>query len=433
MIKRYMTPEMQDLWSDKNKFDTWLALEIYACEAWEKLEKIPGSALEEIKKKASYDIFRIEQIEAEVHHDVIAFLTSVSEKIGPSGKFVHYGLTSSDVVDTSLAVLLKRSAEILIPELERLIDSLKKTALEHSETVMVGRTHGVHAEPMTLGLKMAVWFFEMKRNLDRLKAARETISYGKLSGAVGAYTTIDPFVEEYVCDKLGLRPASASSQVLQRDRHAAYLTAIAITGSSLEKIATEIRALQKTEVSEAEEPFAPAQKGSSAMPHKKNPIISERICGLARILRGNALVSMENVALWHERDISHSSAERIVLPDSTSTLHYMLKKMIWLIDGLVVNKRRMHDNLNIKGGIVFSQKVLLALIDAGMLRETAYRLVQKYAMMAHRGEGLFSELIREDNEISQLLSEDTLSNIFDTNQTIIASQTVIDRVRKETG
>lgn len=431
MVDRYTLPEIGAIWSDKNKYDTWLKVELLAAEAWMGLGRIPKEDYENIVKNAKYDIKRIEEIEAEVHHDVIAFLTAVSENIGPSGKYLHYGLTSSDMLDTALSVLLKQATKLLIEEQKSLLRIIKEKVAEYSEILMPGRTHGVHAEPMTLGLKFAVWYFELKRSLKRLDNAYENISYGKLSGAVGTYATIDPKVEEFVCSKLGLKPAEASSQILQRDRHAELITAIAVAGTSLEKIATEVRALQKTETGEVEEPFAKKQKGSSAMPHKKNPIICERICGLARILRGNALVAMENMVLWHERDISHSSAERIIFPDSTAALFYMLKKTAGVLEGLVVRPQKMAQDLNIKGGVMFSQKVLLALVDAGMQREGAYRIVQGHAMRAHEGEIMFDKAVMADRQIVDLLGEDRTRKLFDASNVIATSKTAIDRVLKD--
>lgn len=431
MISRYTLPEIKAVWSDENKFNTWLKVELLAAEAWVELGRIPREDFDSIANNAKFDIQRIDEIEAEIHHDVIAFLTAVTENIGPSGKYLHYGLTSSDMLDTALSVLLKQSAELLISELKSLIQIVKNKSVEYQDILMPGRTHGVHAEPMTLGLKFAVWYFELKRDLKRLQAAKETVSYGKLSGAVGTYATIDPKVEEFVCAKLGLTPAQASSQILQRDRHAEFMTTIAITGTSLERIATEIRALQKTETGELEEPFAKKQKGSSAMPHKKNPIICERICGLARLLRGNALVAMENMVLWHERDISHSSAERVIFPDSTAALFYMLRKTSEVLGNLTVRRDKMAQNLNIKGGVMFSQKVLLALIDAGMQREVAYRIVQSHAMRAHEGEALFNESVKSDEQIVELLGLDKITALFDAANVISTSKTVIERVEKD--
>ncbi|MDI6800291.1 MAG: adenylosuccinate lyase [Actinomycetota bacterium] len=413
MIDRYTRPKMAAIWSLENKFKKWLEIEILACQAQAELGVIPKEAVGEIKNKAAFEVARIEEIEAEVHHDVIAFLTSVKEFVGESAKYIHFGMTSSDVVDTGLSLLMKEAIEILIEDAKELKAVLKKRAVEHKETIMIGRSHGIHAEPTTFGLKLALFAFEMERNIKRLEAAKETISYGKISGAVGTYANIDPFVEEYVCKKLGLKPAEVSTQVLQRDRHGEYMCALAILASTLDKMATEIRHLQRTEVLEAEEPFAKGQKGSSAMPHKKNPIISERISGLARVIRGNAQAALEDVALWHERDISHSSVERVIVPDSTSLLDYMMTKMIWLISNLTVYPKNMEANLNKTGGLFFSQKVLLALIEKGMSREDAYAIVQRSAMKTWQDRGDFKEELLADGEVAAKLSPAELDAIFD--------------------
>lgn len=430
MISRYTLPEIGAVWTEKNKFDIWLKIEILATEAWAKLGKVPDEAVAAIKEKAGFDIARIEAIEAEVHHDVIAFLTNVTEHIGTDGKFLHYGMTSSDMLDTALSIQMVQSVDLLLDELKQLIGVLRDRALENKDTLMVGRTHGVHAEPITFGLKLSVWFFEFVRNLERLTAAKNGVSVGKLSGAVGSYATIDPFVETYVCENLGLTPASAATQVIQRDRHAEFLTTLAIIGSSCEKIATEIRGLQRTEVNEAEEAFGSKQKGSSAMPHKKNPIISERICGLARLLRGNALVSIENNALWHERDISHSSAERVIIPDSIIALFYMLRKTNDLLKGLNINKEQMLKTL-MDTGFVFSQKVLLALVDKGLDRDQAYRVVQGHSMAVRRGEGRFLDLLKSDSRISELMPEKELESLFNADEALIGSNLIVDRVIKK--
>lgn len=413
MIERYSLPEMKAIWSPKNKFQKWLDIEILACEAQVELGVVPKDALKEIKTKARFDVERIEEIEKEVEHDVIAFLTSVSEFVGPSSKYIHYGMTSSDVVDTGLSLQMKEAIDILIDDAKNLEALLKKMALKHKGTIIVGRTHGVHAEPTTFGLKLALWVFEMRRNIERLKKAKETISYGKISGAVGTYANIDPFVEAYACEKLGLKPAEVSTQVLQRDRHAEYMCALAIVASTLDKIATEIRHLQKTEVLEVEEPFTKGQKGSSAMPHKKNPIICERISGLARIVRSNAQAALENVALWHERDISHSSVERVIIPDSTILLNYMLNKLIYVIKDLVVYPENMKVNLEKTHGLIFSQKALLALIEKGMLREEAYKIVQRCAIRTWREKINFRETLLADSEVKSLLTQEELDKIFD--------------------
>lgn len=413
MIGRYTLPKMGSIWEEQNKLQKWLEVEILACEAQVELGNIPREAVAEIKAKAKFDVERVREIEKEVHHDVVAFLTNVAENVGPSSRYIHYGMTSSDVLDTGLAVQLKEAADVLIENAKRSIKVLKKQAIKHKDTIMIGRSHGVHAEPITFGLKLALWVFEMKRNLKRLEAARDTISYGKISGTVGTYANIDPFVEDYVCKKLGLKPAETSSQIIQRDRHAEFLCAMAITASSLEKFATEIRGLQKTEVLEAEEPFAKGQKGSSAMPHKKNPILCERICGLARVIRGNALVSLENVTLWHERDISHSSAERVILPDSTILLDYILDKFTGVMDGLNVYPENMKRNLEETKGLVFSQEILLALAEKGVLREEAYRMVQRNAMESWKSKKDFKALILQDEDIKKHMSPDEIEKQFD--------------------
>lgn len=413
MIDRYTLPKMREIWSEENKFRTWLQVELAACDAWGKLKKIPSNSLKKIKTKAAFNLDRINEIEKTVDHDVIAFLTSVAEKVGPDSRFIHMGLTSSDVVDTSLAILMREAGNVLVSDLKDLIRVLARMAKKYHGTVMMGRTHGVHAEPITFGLKMALYMTEMERNLDRLNRAIEIISVGKLSGAVGTYSNIDPKVEEYACKFLNLAPAKVSSQILQRDRHAEYLSTIAIIGASLEKIALEIRGLQKTEIGEVEEPFKKGQKGSSAMPHKKNPISCERICGLARVLRGNATVSIENIALWHERDISHSSAERITIPDSTTLLDYMLTTMTRIVDNLVVNPEAMRKNIEKSGGLIYSQRLLLALVDKGLSREEAYKIVQTNAMKARGLNKNLKTLAFEDPAIGKKLSFKEIEGIFD--------------------
>lgn len=405
MIKRYALPEINQIWHDENKFQIWLDIEILACEAQAELGNIPKEAVEEIKKKARFSVERILEIEATVQHDVIAFLTNVAEYVGPISRFIHFGMTSSDILDTTLAVQMRQAGELIMKKLISLKDILAKRAVEFKNTVMVGRTHGIHAEPITFGLKLALWYSEVLRNIERLQRAIENISYGQVSGAVGTYDHLDPFVEEYVCKKLNLKPAPISNQIIQRDRHAEYVNTLAIIGASLEKIATEIRHLQKTEVLEVEEFFGKGQKGSSAMPHKKNPIICERISGLARLLRGFAVTAMENIALWHERDISHSSVERLILPDATMTLYYMMYKTIQVIEGLVVYKEKMMENLNITRGLIFSQPVLLKLIEKGLTREEAYSLVQKNAMIVWERDMNFPEILKKEKEINKYLDE----------------------------
>ncbi|MDI6815970.1 MAG: adenylosuccinate lyase [Actinomycetota bacterium] len=430
MIERYSRPRMRAIWELRNKFDKWLEIEILATEAHVKLGIVPEDALREIKDKAAFSVERIGAIEAETHHDVIAFLTNVAENVGPASRYVHYGLTSSDVVDTGLAVQMKEAVDILIEDVREIVNLLKAKALEYKDLVCVGRTHGIQAEPMTFGLKFANWAFEMHRNLNRLERAKAAISVGKLSGAVGTYSNIDPWVEEFVCERLGLTPAPVSTQVLQRDRHAEYMTALAICAATIEKIAVEVRALQKTETREVEEPFAKGQKGSSAMPHKRNPIIAERLAGQARVLRANALVALENVALWHERDISHSSVERIIIPDSTMLLDYMFGKLKWLIEGLLVYPENMRKNLDMTGGLIFSSRVLLALVDKGITREEAYQMVQRNAMATWRGEGELKGLLKADAEVAKLIPDDELDELFSTDYFLRNVETVFKRLEK---
>jgi adenylosuccinate lyase len=413
MIARYTRKAMGKIWEDQNKFQIWLDIEILACEAQAELGVIPRSAVEVIRRKAAFNVARIDEIEREVKHDVIAFLTSVGENVGPESRFIHVGMTSSDVLDTCLAVQMKQAGEILIDDLQRLADVLARRAKEFKTTVMVGRTHGIHAEPTTFGLKMALWYDETRRNIERLKAAVERISVGQISGAVGTFEHLSPKVEEHVCNKLGLKPAPVSTQILQRDRHAEFMTVLALVGSSLEKFATEIRHLQKTEVLEAEEYFSKGQKGSSAMPHKRNPITCERIAGLSRVLRGNALAAMENVALWHERDITHSSVERVVIPDSCILLDYMLALMTDVLDRLLVYPENMKKNLDLTHGLIFSQAVLLALTDRGMRREDAYRIVQSAAMQTWQTGKSFKELLQAEPEITAVLPPKDLDGLFD--------------------
>ncbi len=413
MIDRYTLPKMREIWSEEHKFRTWLEVEIAACEAWHKLGKIPTSALNKIKSKAAFSVKKIAEIEKTVDHDVIAFLTNVAEQVGPESRFIHLGLTSSDVVDTSFSLVLRETADIIIRDIEEFSAVLKKMARKYRSIPMMGRTHGVHAEPLTLGLKFALWLTEMERNLERVKHARTAINVGKISGAVGTYSNLDPKVEELACKKLGLTPAAISSQVIQRDRHAEYLSALAIVAATLEKIALEIRGLQKTEIGEVEEPFKKGQKGSSAMPHKKNPIICERICGLARLVRANSLVALENIALWHEREISHSSTERIIFPDSTTLIDYMLQKMSYVIENLVVYPDRMLQNIDKSQGLVFSQRVLLALTDKGLTRERAYQIVQNAAMKARATGRQLKELLLDDREAKKHLSAREIEAAFD--------------------
>jgi len=413
MIQRYTLPEMGAIWSEQNKFQKWLDVEIAVCEVHAEMGTIPDEAVKEIKAKAAFTPERIREIEKTTDHDVIAFTTNLAENIGESSRFVHYGLTSSDVVDTANALLLKESCEILLKKVDALLEVLRKRAFEFKDTPQIGRTHGIHAEPTSFGMTFALWFAEMQRNKTRLEQAKETISVGKISGAVGTFAHLDPEVEERVCKKLGLRFAPISTQVIQRDRYAEYLSTLAITASSLEKFALQVRHWQRTEVREAQEKFKVGQKGSSAMPHKRNPILSERICGMARTVRANSIVGLENVALWHERDISHSSAERIVLPDSSSALDYILAKTASLLEGLVVYPERMLENLNATRGLVFSGQLLLALTQKGVSREEAYVWAQRSAMKVWDEGGEFKELILNDADINSKLSTEEIEKVFD--------------------
>ncbi len=429
MIERYTLPEISKIWSEQNKFSVWLQVEILACEANSKLGIVPKKSLAAIKRKASFDIKKINKLEAVVKHDVIAFLTSVTEFVGPDSRFIHYGMTSSDVLDTSLSVQMKQSGELILSKLTDLRKLLASKAKKYKYLAMVGRTHGVHAEAITLGLKLALWHQENERNIQRLKRTIEIISVGKVSGAVGTFEHLSPKVEEFVCKKLGLRPASVSSQIIQRDRHAEFISTIAIIGSSLDKFATEIRHLQKTEVLELEEPFTKGQKGSSAMPHKKNPIICERISGLARILRGNTVAALENIALWHERDISHSSVERMIIPDSTMALYYMTVKFIEVLSGLVVNRKNIAKNLKQTHGLIYSQRALLKLVEAGIKREDAYEIIQENAMKCWETGEELSSLLSKDKRISAKLTKKQLTEIFDPKK----SRKNIDYIFKRAG
>jgi adenylosuccinate lyase len=412
MIERYSRPQMKKIWSDENKFDQWLRVEIAACEAWAELGEIPQEEIVKIKK-ASYNLNRVAEFLKVTHHDVTAFLNSVAESLGEESRFIHLGLTSSDVMDTALGLQLTQAADILAQDVAELISAMENKAVEHKYTIMMGRTHGVHAEPTTLGLKMALWTEEMKRNAQRLAEARRNISVGKISGAVGTYATVPPQVEKIACARLGLAPAPISSQIVQRDRHAQFVTTLAIIASSLEKFATEIRGLQRTEVREVEEPFETGQTGSSAMPHKRNPELCERICGLARLIRGHALTSLEDIALWHERDISHSSAERIILPDSCLALDYMLSIFTSIMKGLKVYPENMRRNIETSQGLVFSQRVLIALINKGLTREEAYKMVQDPAMKAWEEKKGFLSLLEADRRITAHLSKKELDSLFD--------------------
>jgi len=414
LIDRYTRPEMGAIWSDHSKFHTWLEVELAVCEAHAELGKIPAEAVAEIKQKASFDVMRIREIEEEVKHDVIAFLTSVAESVGDNSRFVHLGLTSSDVVDTALALQLREASAILTRDLQELHDAILKQARKHKHTITVGRSHGIHAEPTTFGFKLGVWLEEVRRHQKRFKDAVEMISVGQFSGAVGTYSNISPEVERITCEKLNLQRAPISTQIIQRDRHAQFIWTLALIGSSLEKFATEIRHLQRTDVLEAEEPFSVGQKGSSAMPHKRNPVGSENITGLARVLRANSIAALENIPLWHERDISHSSVERIIFPDSTILLDYMLARFTQIMRDLVVYPENMRRNMDVFGGVIFSQAVLLKLIEHGMSREQAYRLVQANAMKAwNTADGNFKENLLKDEAVTDVVGKDELLSCFD--------------------
>lgn len=419
---------MGRIWEEENKFDIWLRIEILACEAQAQLGVIPKEAVETIRKKAKFETDRILEIEQEVKHDVIAFLTNVGEHVGPESRYIHLGMTSSDVLDTALALQMKQSADLLLSGLNHLSEILKKQAVNYKYQIMVGRTHGIHAEPLTLGLKFALWYAENLRNIARLQSASKSIAVGQISGAVGTYAHLDPSVERYVCEKLSLKPAPISTQVLQRDRHAEFMSVLALCGASLEKFATEIRHLQKTEVLELEEPFSKGQKGSSSMPHKRNPITCERIAGLARVLRGNALASLENVALWHERDITHSSVERIVIPDSCILLDYMVAQFSRIVEDIQVYPEHMKKNLDATRGLVYSQNVLLALTKKGMTREDAYRIVQGEAMKVWGGEGEFKDRLLKSKEIMKYLNGKELDELFDEHKSIFHIDTIFQNL-----
>ena len=412
MIPRYTLPEMASIWEPKNKFKIWLKIEVLVCEALAKRGEIPKTALKDIQENSNFKVERIDEIEREVKHDVIAFLTCVAEYVGDSARYMHLGMTSSDVLDTALAVQLKQASNLILKELKAFQTVLKKQALKHKMTPVMGRSHGIHAEPLTFGLKVANWYEEVGRNIERVKRARSSISYGQISGAVGTFACIHPEVEEYVCSKLGLKPAPVSNQIIQRDRHAEFFTTLAIVAGTIDKIATEIRHLQRTEVLEAEEFFSSGQKGSSAMPHKRNPVVSEQMCGLSRMVRSNAFAALENIALWHERDISHSSVERVIAPDSTILMHYMLKKMTKMMEHLIVYPKNMMRNLEKTEGLIFSQSVLLALVEKGISREEAYSLVQKNAMQSWTKGKDFLNLLKKDKKVSSLLTKKEIEKIF---------------------
>jgi len=429
MISRYARPAMQKIWDPENKFALWLRIEILACEAYHQMGRIPAESLKHIQESSSFSIERIDELEKTLHHDVIAFLTAVGETLGEDARFMHLGMTSSDVLDTALACQLSQAADLILSGVDGLMAEVKKKALEHRDTIMIGRSHGIHAEPTTFGLKMALWYEELRRDRQRIVSARKSVATGKLSGAVGTYATLPPEVEAYVCGKLGLEPAPVSTQIVQRDRHAEFFCALAILASSMEKFAVEIRHLQRTEVREAEEFFAEGQKGSSAMPHKRNPILSENVSGLARLVRGYALAAMENIPLWHERDISHSSVERVIAPDSTILIDFMLHRMTSLIGRLKVYPDRMKRNLALTRGLFFSQELLLRLVDTGMSRDEAYRLVQGHAMAVWDGEEEdLKTRVSRDPVVQERLSPEEVEDVFRLERFIRHARTIFDRV-----
>ena len=431
MIDRYTTPEMAQIWSEQNKFETWKKVEITVTEVLSDRGEVPKEAVKVINEKAAFTVERILEIEKVTRHDVIAFLTNMAENIGPESRYIHMGMTSSDLLDTSLALLCQEAGEIILGKLKTFKEVLRTQAVTHRESYQIGRSHGVHAEPITFGLKLALWSEEIGRHIVRWERAVKSIATGKISGAVGTYQHLDPEVEEETCKRLGLQAATVSSQVVQRDHHAEYLTSLANMAASLEKIAVEIRHLQRTEVLEAEEYFQKGQKGSSAMPHKRNPIVTERITGMARLLRGNAMVAMENVALWHERDISHSSVERVIIPDSTTLMDYMLNKMIYLLENLLIYPDNMLKNLHKTGGLIFSQEVLLALVKKGATREDAYAMVQRNAMQVWDEQKDFKKLLKDDQEIIALLNEDEIDNLFNLKKVMININKIYKRLELE--
>jgi len=428
MIARYTLPEMEAVWSEEHKFRAWLKVEIAVCEVLAERGEIPPEAVQVIKDRADFTVERIREIEAVTRHDVIAFTTAVAEKVGPESRYIHLGLTSTDVVDTAQALLVREASDLIEGELLKLLETLRSQALRYKNTVMIGRTHGVHAEPTTFGLKLAVWYTEMQRHLERFRHARRNLEVGKISGPVGSFTHLPPEVEEAVCRKLGIAFAPVSTQTLQRDRHAEYLAGLALIAATYDKIATEIRHLQRTEVGEAAEPFAKGQKGSSAMPHKRNPVTCEQICGLSRVVRSNASVALDNVPLWHERDISHSSAERVILPDSTTLIHYLTVKLNGILANLVVDAERMKSNLELSGGLIYSGRLLLELVRRGVLRETAYQWVQRNAMRVWDEKADFLELVLADEDIRRHLSEEEIRQTFDWRQALRNVDRVFQRV-----
>jgi adenylosuccinate lyase len=431
MIPRYTSPEMGRIWTDERRYQAWLSVELAAADAMAAAGIIPSEAARELRARARFDIARIEEIEATTHHDVIAFATAVAEHVGPAARYLHFGLTSSDVVDTALALQMVDACDVILRDLDALADVVRVRAEEHRRTPMIGRTHGVHAEPMTFGLKLALWYAEIQRSIVRVTRARDGVRVGKISGAVGTFAHLPPSIEADVCARLGLRPAPVSSQVIQRDRHAELVSTLAITGASLEKFALEIRGLQKTEIGEVEEPFAKGQKGSSAMPHKRNPIGCEQICGLARLLRGNAMAALENVALWHERDISHSSVERIVLPDTFIALDHMLRRFTRIVKGMVVHADRMLENLGRSRGVAFSGQVLLELAAHGVSREQAYSWVQRHAMRSFDEQQDFKTLLLQDADILGILGRDGIEKAFNLEEQLKHVDAVFERVFQE--
>jgi len=428
MIRRYTSPEMGAIWSEQRRYETWLEVELAAAETMAEAGIVPADAARELRAKGAFDIARIEEIEGTTQHDVIAFTTAVAEKVGPAARWLHFGLTSSDVVDTAQALQMRQACDLIIKDIAALMEAVRARAEEHRRTPMIGRTHGVHAEPMTLGLKLALWYAELQRDLDRLLRARDVVSVGKISGAVGTFAHLDPSIEARVCEKLGLEPAAVSSQVIQRDRHAELMSTLAITAASLEKFALEIRGLQKTEIGEIEEPFAKGQKGSSAMPHKRNPIGCEQITGLARLLRANAMAALENVALWHERDISHSSVERVILPDSFIALDHMLRRFTRIVTGMVVYPERMRENLERSRGVVFSGTVLLELARRGISREQAYEWVQRNAMRSFHEQKDFKSLLLADADLTRVLPPAEIEKAFDLNDQLRNVDVIFGRV-----
>jgi len=428
MIPRYTRPEMGAIWSDARRYETWLEVELAATDALAATGVVPAEDARTLRERAAFDIARIEEIEQTTQHDVIAFTTAVAEKVGPAARWLHFGLTSSDVLDTALALQMRQACDLILADIDALLAAVKARAQEHRKTAMIGRTHGVHAEPMTFGVKLALWFAELTRDRERVVRARETIAVGKISGAVGMFAHLDPAIEADVCTRLGLMPAPVSSQVIQRDRHAELMSALAITAASLEKFALEVRGLQKTEIGEAEEPFGKGQKGSSAMPHKRNPIGSEQIVGLARLIRANAMAAFENVALWHERDISHSSVERVILPDSFIALDHMLRRFTKIVEGMVVYPARMTENLGRSRGVVFSGSVLLELAKRGVSREQAYEWVQRNAMRSFNEQRDFKELLLADGDVTKVLPPDAIREAFDLNSQMRNVDAIFARV-----